>query len=490
MTYRSLRGLFIAAPISLMVASCVVAPDEEFVSPSNFILNSESPGFPVEISVSNIDATSARISWTAPNSFGTQIGRRLALSSYELQYADNVQFNDPTTYFTANTELLVRGLSPSKTYYVRVRTRNTNELKTRQVSPFGTLSSPQSFFTTSAIGPLTAPTGVVVAVSSSTVATAQVSWERPASQGADSQGIPATITHYKVEYSQDVNFTNKREKDQISAQTVEIDGLTGANTRYYVRVTAYNSLGDSSSATASFFTPDLSVAPGQATIVKIEKAATDPKTEIYLEWNAPQSYGRDGVGAPASISPTTPYRVEYSMDQNFPASSTQMQTLNNGIGNTTITQLTPSKTYYFRVVVINSAGNTSTSVPGSATLDSAAEAPGMFTPSVAANGNTLVVTWSAPTNTGKNADGTTAVISGYEVRYSTNQADLVAPITGTPDSTKGSAAIPLNTNGANNYTYTTPSLSAATDYYIVVITSNGTNISSNSVPNPDPTRTP
>jgi cellulose 1,4-beta-cellobiosidase len=203
--------------------------------------------------------------------------------------------------------------------------------------------------------------------------TQALSWTAPSTGTA-----PFT---YKVERSTD-NSTWTTFAAAASGTSITVTGLT-ASTLYYYRVSATNSVstGTPSSVVQGSTTAAPTVAPGQVTGLA---AGTSTDTTQPLSWTA--------------VSGATSYTVERSI------AGANSWTANTGVTGTsyTVTGLTASTSYDYRVTAVNGAGSgTPSTIVTNSTAAAAAQTMTVTTPStqVAYTSYTLAGTWTgtAPT---------------------------------------------------------------------------------------------
>ena len=172
-------------------------------------------------------------------------------------------------------------------------------------------------------------------VSSKTSNSASLSWTAPTTGGP--------VTQYRIQYATDSSFTNP--STFFSQGTDTSRTVTGLNpsTRYYFRVRAENSGGNSSYSSSVDTTTDAG-------------SVTAPGTP-----GTPTQTGRTSLSlslscaVPSTGTTPTLYRWEYSFNSSFSSPSEVTSTINS----VTITSLGSDRTYYVRVRAENSAGNSS-----------------------------------------------------------------------------------------------------------------------------------
>ena len=235
----------------------------------------------------------------------------------------------------------------------------------------------------SAVTPATvpgAPTGVAATPGNGS---ASVSFTAPASNGG------SAITNYTVTSSPG-GFTGTG-----ASSPIIVSGLTNG-TPYTFTVVATNSVGDgTASAASSAVTP--ATVPGAPTGL----TATAGDSTVDLSWTAPASNGGSAIND---------YIVQYKL-----SSSGTWLAFADGAGTgttTTVTGLTNGSAYDFRVIAVNSIGQSTASTTDSETPVPDPVAPGLPRTLSSTPGDTEVdLTWLAPLSDGGSA------ITDYVVEY-------------------------------------------------------------------------
>jgi hypothetical protein len=311
-----IRGALIAATIAAFAFSACVSDSpppwvEEPIDP---------PSTPSLASPAN-DATVSNnpaLTWNA--STGTTF--------YTVQVSTSTGFS-PLLYdqTVSDASLQLTGLQPGTTYYWRVSASNEG----------GTsgYSSTRSFQT---VAITVAPTTPVL-LSPSSGATGQslspiLSWNP--SDGASS---------YRLEMSTNIGFTGTLVVDHsASTNSRQVTGLS-ANTQYFWRVTASNSIGSSSPTSVRSFTTGAPTTPPSAFYLLTPSVGTqNVATNPTFTWS------------PASGA--TSYILQVATSSAFTSGTL---VYNQGAGSGTshsISGLSPSTTYYWRVGASNSYGTT------------------------------------------------------------------------------------------------------------------------------------
>lgn len=284
----------------------------------------------------------------------------------------------------------------------------------------------------SAGGGATAP-GVPQSLSA-TRGNAQIalSWSAPSSDGG------SALSGYKIYQSTD----NSNFGSPIATQTatsLTVTSLTNGTT-YYYKVLAYNAIGDGS------LTASVNGVPATTPGVPQSLAPTAGNAQVALSWSAPSSDGGEAV---------TGYKVYQSTDD----ASFTLVASPSGTSHT-ITGLTNGTPYYFKVAAVNAVNVGSQTSSVSSTPVTIPAVPTSLAASAANNDTQIVLTWSAPTDTGGSA------ITGYRVKW------------GVTSGYPGNAAY-IDT-GSTSATYTKTGLTNGTQYSFEVAAVNAVNASGNS----------
>ena len=235
-----------------------------------------------------------------------------------------------------------------------------------------------------------------------------VEWRAPSS--GDSAITAYDLRHIRSDSSNkgDSNWTVVENvwTTGSGALSYELTGLT-SGTQYDVQVRAVSAAGDGPwSATVTGRTS--ATAPRAATNLT---ATPNGQTQLNLSWREPSSDGGAVI---------TGYWIEASED-----GSTWSDLIYNTGSTSTVyshTGLTAGSTRYYRVSAINSAGAGAASNVASA-ITASADVPGApATGSVTTGANSLMVTWTAPGQTGG------SLITAYDLRHirsdAPNKADF------------------------------------------------------------------
>ena len=290
------------------------------------------PGAPTGLTLGTATTSAQPLTWTAPSSTGGS-----AITDYVVQYAlagsgTWTTFADGTSTSTSAT---VTGLTGGTSYDYRIAA----------VNAAGTGAYSSTATGTTAAGASTP--GAPTSIGFGTVSATQIpmSWVAPASDGG------STITDYVIETSLAGSGSWTVYSDGTSAAVATtIVGLT-QGTSYDIRVAAVNAVGQGPwSSTATKQTATVPGAPTGLTI------GTATSVSQPLTWTAPSYTGEVLL---------TDYVIQYA-----PAGSGTWTTFAHTASTTasiTVTGLSASTSYDYRVAAVNSvgAGSYSSTVTGS-----------------------------------------------------------------------------------------------------------------------------
>jgi fibronectin type 3 domain-containing protein len=355
------------------------------------------------------------LTWIAPTDNGGS-----AITGYHVERA--VGSAGPWTRIAtvATTTYVTTGLTNGTTYAFRILTTNSA----------GAGAATEPVLVTPATTP-GAPTTVATVAGDGFVT---LTWAAPSSNGG------AIVTSYLIEQSTD--GTTWTTAATTSARDFTVTGLANG-TAYRFRVSAVNAAGTGASAQASATVTPSAKAASPAGVV-----ATPTNGAITLTWSAPTDTGGSAL---------TGYVVEQSTDGGV----TWTSAATTATPSTTLTGLTNGTTYSYRVRANNSVGSGAASTVATTTPFTT---PGSPRNVVALSGDTeVVLSWSAPTNSGGSA------ITGYVVQQSTNGT------TWTTVDTPAVASTVLTglTNGAT-YSYRVFAVNAAVGNVNAIATSGAT----------------
>jgi len=251
----------------------------------------------------------------------------LGATSYRIDVSTSATFttnligyNDLTVNGTTQS---ITGLNANTTYYVRVRSFNSN----------GTSASSGTLTQITLVGIPSAPSTPTATSVTQTSFTAN--WS-----------AVAGATSYRIDVSTSATFaTNLVEYNNLTVNgtTQSITGLT-AGTTYYVRVRAVNTSGTSDNSgtlVQATLTSTIPSAPNTPTATSITQ------TSFTANWSA--------------VAGATSYRIDVSTSSTF---ATFLVGYNNLTVNSTsqnITELTAGTTYYVRVRAVNANGTSANS---------------------------------------------------------------------------------------------------------------------------------
>ena len=223
------------------------------------------------------------------------------------------------------------------------------------------------------------------------VGQASLSWSAPSQTGG------ADISDYVVEYSPSGSATWSQFNDGVSVATsATVTGLNNGTT-YLFRVRAVTSGGTSDASSSASAVIGVPTSPQSLSATAIDRA-------VRLLWSAPAQNGGSAI---------TDYVIEYSAD-----GGTSWTTFDDGTSTSTtstVSGLTNSTTYQFRVSASNTLGTGASSsvviaVPWAAELPSAPLAVTVGTVDL----NSISLTWSVPATNGG------ATVTDYVIEYSSN----------------------------------------------------------------------
>ncbi len=305
------------------------------------------------------------VNWTAPSS-GTVTG-------YEIEHSDaSGSYDYFETKNTTGLSVTFEGLAAGN-YFTRVRPVFAGGVK-----------GPWLFTSTSTLVLAAAvpavPTGLNATAGNASVL---LSWTAPADNGA-------SITDYVVQYRESPSGAWATFSDGTSTATsATVTGLTNG-TAYDFRVSAVNSVGQSSDSSIVTQTP-VTVPAAPTDLV-----STRGDTQVLLSWTAPAASGGSAI---------TDYIIEFKA-----SSSSTWATFSDGTStatNATVTGLTNGTGYDFRVSATNSVGTGLTSGMVSATPATVPDAPVVSATPTAGGAN---LSWTAPSSGG-------SAITDYIVQY-------------------------------------------------------------------------
>jgi subtilisin family serine protease len=296
---------------------------------TTLVIPTTAPSRPAAPTASNITATSATVSWTAPSSNGGA-----AIERYLVEYRTSTSSAWQTVTLRASARSTkLTGLTNNTTYEFRVTARNSAG------------NSPAS--ATSTLTTLTAPPSRPAAPSASniTATSATVTWTAPSSNGG------AAIERYLLEYRPSTTTAWQTVTVTAPTTTTTLTGLKN-NTTYVFRVTAQNNAGNSP-ASATSTSKTLTGIPSAARSVLVSSTGTTAS----VSWTAPLATNGTAV---------TGYLVEYKANT---ASIWQRQQVTQIVGgapatSTIISGLSPRVGYQVRVIAQSQFGSSAATSTG------------------------------------------------------------------------------------------------------------------------------
>jgi hypothetical protein len=267
-----------------------------------------------------------------PNSdrYTLQVSTRSDFSSYVI----NVSSIRTTSYTVAK-------LDDNRTYFWRIRTANPAGSGVRTLGwTFRTGTAVAQSNTVNLLSPSNLTTNINQ--------TANFSWETVT--GASSYGLE--ISEQSTFQTLFLNQTG------ITGNSTTIGNLVAGKTYFWRMYAVVNGQRGTNSQVWSFSTQNVQITPpGSTTLVSPSNLATNIATQVTLSW--------------AAVSNASSYRIQVSTQNTFTSVSTDQ----SGITGTTLTisGLSGSTTYFWRVFSTNEAGNSDPSVVWSFTTASLAQ---------------------------------------------------------------------------------------------------------------------
>jgi hypothetical protein len=374
------------------------------------------PGAPSNLAGTAGNA-SVVLTWDAPASIGSS-----AITDYVVDYSSNggSTWTTFTDGVSATAGAIVIGLTNGTTYAFRVAAKN--------VAGTGSYST-----SLTGIIPKTVP-GVPTGVTGTAGDTQVVlTWTAPASNGG------VAITDYIVQYSSDNGLTWQTFNDGISTTaSATVTGLTNG-TAYKFQVAAVNSVGQGSySSVSTASTPTEALAPNPTGLT----ATAISSTQINLSWTS------GGAN-------TNNFQIAYKTGTTAPttcSADTVILASTQGSATTaSITGLTPSTQYSFRVCSTNLSNALSSGVTTTNRYTLAPEPTGLT--AVGASATSMLLSWTS------GGAGT----NQYKIAY---QPGAMAPA----NCSTGIQVAPSTVGSATTYTVT--GLTAGTQYAFRVCATN------------------
>lgn len=360
------------------------------------------PNTPTSASAST-GARQSNVTWTAPASNGGS-----AITGYAIRYStDNgATWSGPVLTGSSATSFVVTGLTvTTSAHYFQVATINiAGQSGWSANSPFVYIQDYAA-----------APTGVTGVVGNTQVA---LSWTAPTNNGG------SAISNYDVQYSSNNGATWTIFSHTASTATnLTVTGLTNG-VDYLFRVAAINGWGRANFATTPT-TYNPFTLPGAPTNV----AGAAGSSQAVVTWTASAPNGRA----------ITDYVIQFSSNN-----GSTWATFNDGTStatSATVTGLTNSVAYIFKVAGVSAAGTSSYSSNTSAVTPQAV--PSIPLNVVGVGGNAQVsLSWSAPLSNGGRA------ITDYDIQFSSNSGSTWTTFTDSVSSAT-SAVVTGLTNGTS-----------------------------------------
>ncbi|CCQ25649.1 protein-tyrosine-phosphatase [Caenorhabditis elegans] len=354
--------------------TCVAVSALGNIEATTTVIAKELPPPPVNIVVSSVTSESVVITWKPPK-YNEAINKYVV--NYRLKYSEG-RSSRGKTMETLENSLVIDGLVAFQTY----------EFTVRSAGPVGVgLESLPVEAQTKPSKPATAP--VSPQARSLNRDSILVKWgpcEQP-------NGL---ITGYKVYYTNDLVTTPIREWKQHDAKSDEfmttINGLE-PDSRYFVRVIAQNSEGDSPLSTLVTVATRQGI-PGQPPMLTVK--ALDSR-RMQLTWDKP-----------LYSSPVVGYTVRYNTSD-----GEKELTLTSPHEKHVVTGLHPDKYYYFRVAAYSDRGQGEFTEPMiSKTIASIPLSSPTIVSAAATSSKSVEIRWKGPEQ--KKLNG---VLTAYRINY-------------------------------------------------------------------------
>ena len=281
------------------------------------------------ISTSNITSSSVKLSWSAASDNVTTA----ANLQYQVQYKTSSGSWTTAKSYTKNiTSFEVTGLAASTTYTFRVTVKDEA----------GNTAYKEVSATTSAAADTTAPTLGSISTSNITSSSVKLSWN-----AASDNVTTAANLQYQVQYKKSSASTWTTAKSYTANITsFTVTGLS-ASTAYNFRVTVKDEAGNTTYKDASATTSSAADTTAPTFSGSISTSSIT-SSSVTLSW----SKATDNKTAQANLL----YQVQYKKSSASTWTTAKSYTAN--ITSFTVTGLSASTTYNFRVTVKDEAGNT------------------------------------------------------------------------------------------------------------------------------------
>lgn len=372
------------------------------ISPGSFTLNNPSS--------SNIYGTSINLTWTEATN----------AALYTIYYRVSGNSTWETESGGTGTSATLSGLSYGTTYQIKIVATNFCSGPPPEYDPItATRDSNTRTITTEPQAPST--------YAGSNIGTTSFTASWTSRTGATSYDLDVSTSSSFTSFVSGYNGLN------VSTTSQSVTGLSSA-TRYYYRVRAVNSSGESSNSSSRtvYTIPDTPV---------MDDASSHTQTTFVVSWDA--------------VARADSYRLDVSTSNLFFTYVTGYQNLTVTGTSQTVSGLTPGTTYYFRVRAYDTAGSTTSGNPSAKSTATIPDDPSAN----AASGHTqssFSANWDAETGASSylldvsEVDDFSTYLVGYENRM------------------------------VNGTTHEVTGLAAGTSYYYRLRSENASGVSSNS----------
>jgi len=390
----------------------------EWSTASNNALAAGVPSIVTGVQIGDRTTSSLSVSWNAAAPNGS------AIIDYRVEYSDDNGLNWTEFAHEASTSVstIVTGLVKGLSYKVRVTGINSQGVGTAST---GVAAVP-------AASPAAPGSPTITSHSKNSVA---LTWAAPDDGGS-------VFTSYLIRYSADDGMSWSNAVNTASTNTAyTVRGLTIGST-YIFQVAAVNGIG-----TGNWSLPSLKILAAEipAQVAGAQVTSYTDST-ASLTWTAPLSNG-------AAISD---YIIEYSPDGGI--SWITFSHVASSATSNIVTNLIRGTTYKFRVGAVNAEGTGAASASVTTTPAIKPATPG----SVNVLSHTLTtagLSWSLPDNGG-------SIITGYQVRYSTNGGSSWSSAISTGSTSTSYAVTGLNTGTSYVFQISAINFVGASDWSI------------------------
>ena len=336
-----------------------------------------SPGPPQNVSARADGNNAIDVSWASPEDAGNS-----PVTGYRVEWTADPEAGRWSGANTTELTYKHRNLQTAATWHYRVAARNRGGLGVWSDPVMGTTApnvpdAPGNFRATT--------------LSDYEI---ELTWNEPKDNGEP-------ITGYQLERSRDGSADSWSQRATPGADaTTHTDSTLDANTRYYYRIRAVNSVGGgawsrSVSAMTQLTPPD---APSLTSV------EADGPNAIIVSWEEPWYLGD---------LPVTQYQVQWAKDQ-YSEIWRGPQTLSGSARSWRHTGLKPDETWYYQVRASNGGGRWSVwsyiSAATTASEKVPTAAPSGLTATYDTASDSVTLKWNAPSGS--------AEITGYDLQYS------------------------------------------------------------------------